>query len=528
MKKSLKLFSALVMALAVFMPAGAVNVLTVFDGDEYGYSPIDNSYIDEVGTRGQVIYPAASLAEMNGEVINSIMFYTSEVTTESGGSIDILIGETTKTTFTGNDYVEGLTKVATISMTAGVTEVKIVFDTPYLYHGGNLVVEAIVTQATMYMFIPYVGDRPLEYTAIDRVGQISRFLPKTTFDYGTAAEYAAKVIPTELTFNTIRAEREDVQIVTLKNIGQNSFTPVVSTTAPFSVSQPNAVLLAEESLEIPVTFAPAADGTYTGTLTIDCGQAGILEVALNGTALEAADELIVGDETDYAGYVPIYGTDIDIVGTRGQMIYPADMLTDMVGGNIIGLKFFTKDNVQMDGGVIQLSLKVVDQTVFTETVAATDLTAVATVSPELNGTNLEFIFDEPYKYDGGNLLVECLITEAGTTTYRQTFFWGTPVEENVSLSTTWDFNEWLTEFVPFMPKVDFTYQKGEVPAGKRGDVNKDNNVTIADVTALIDYLLSGDGTNIDVKAADCNVDNNVTIADVTALIDYLLGGNWTN
>ena len=525
MKKSLKLFSALVMALAVFMPASAVNVLTVFDGDEYGYSPIDNSYIDEVGTRGQVIYPAASLAEMNGEVINSIMFYTSEVTTEGGGSIDILIGETTKTTFTGNDYVEGLTKVATISMTAGVTEVKIVFDTPYLYHGGNLVVEAIVTQATNYMFIPYVGDRPLGYTAITR-GEISKFLPKTTFDYGTAAEYAAKVIPTELSFNTIRAEREDVQIVTLKNIGQNSFTPVVSTTAPFSVSQPNAVLLAEESLEIPVTFAPAAEGTYTGTLTIDCGQAGILEVVLNGTALEAADELIVGDETDYAGYVPIYGTDIDIVGTRGQMIYPADMLTDMVGGNIIGLKFFTKDNVQMDGGVIQLSLKVVDQTVFTETVAATDLTAVATVSPELNGTNLEFIFDEPYKYDGGNLLVECLITEAGTTTYRQTFFWGTPVEENVSLITTWDFNEWLTEFVPFMPKVDFTYQKDEAPAGLRGDVNGNGDVKIDDVTALIDYLLSGDASSINIANADCNQNGDVKIDDVTALIDYLLSGTW--
>ena len=33
MKKSLKLFSALVMALAAFMPASAVNVLTVFEGD---------------------------------------------------------------------------------------------------------------------------------------------------------------------------------------------------------------------------------------------------------------------------------------------------------------------------------------------------------------------------------------------------------------------------------------------------------------------------------------------------------------
>lgn len=131
----------------------------------------------------------------------------------------------------------------------------------------------------------------------------------------------------------------------------------------------------------------------------------------------------LGDQTDYAGYVPLYGADIDNVGTQGQMIYPADMLTKMVGGSILGLKFFTKDKVQMDGGVIQLSLKVVDQTVFNETTPVTELTAVATVSPTYNGTDLEFLFNEPYSYNGGNLLVECLVTEAGTTNYRQTFFW---------------------------------------------------------------------------------------------------------
>jgi hypothetical protein len=53
-------------------------------------------------------------------------------------------------------------------------------------------------------------------------------------------------------------------------------------------------------------------------------------------------------------------------------------------------------------------------------------------------------------------------------------------------------------------------------------------VTIADVTALIDYLLSGDSTNINLDAADCNTNQEVTIADVTALIDYLLSGNWPN
>ena len=59
--------------------------------------------------------------------------------------------------------------------------------------------------------------------------------------------------------------------------------------------------------------------------------------------------------------------------------------------------------------------------------------------------------------------------------------------------------------------------------GMTGDVNGDNAVTIADVTALIDILLSGATAP---AGADCNNDGQVTIADVTALIDYLLSGSW--
>ena len=63
---------------------------------------------------------------------------------------------------------------------------------------------------------------------------------------------------------------------------------------------------------------------------------------------------------------------------------------------------------------------------------------------------------------------------------------------------------------------------GEVVAH---DVNKDGKLSIADVTALIDYLLGGDGSAIDVEAANVNGNDGVTIADVTALIDILLSGN---
>lgn len=57
-----------------------------------------------------------------------------------------------------------------------------------------------------------------------------------------------------------------------------------------------------------------------------------------------------------------------------------------------------------------------------------------------------------------------------------------------------------------------------------GDVNGDAAVNIADVTALIDYLLGSSGDFFEVNA-DVNQDISINIADVTSLIDVLLSGN---
>ncbi len=58
-----------------------------------------------------------------------------------------------------------------------------------------------------------------------------------------------------------------------------------------------------------------------------------------------------------------------------------------------------------------------------------------------------------------------------------------------------------------------------------GDVDGDGNVGIADVTALVDYIL--DHSNVIVAdAADVDQDGNIGIADVTVLIDYILNGTW--
>ncbi len=58
-----------------------------------------------------------------------------------------------------------------------------------------------------------------------------------------------------------------------------------------------------------------------------------------------------------------------------------------------------------------------------------------------------------------------------------------------------------------------------------GDVNRDNAITIADVTALVNIILGKDDEEqlYSHVAADVNEDGDITIADVTALVNLILG-----
>jgi len=58
-----------------------------------------------------------------------------------------------------------------------------------------------------------------------------------------------------------------------------------------------------------------------------------------------------------------------------------------------------------------------------------------------------------------------------------------------------------------------------------GDANDDGQVTIKDVTVLINYLLSGVADPFNATNADVSGDGNITIKDVTALINLLLSGD---
>ena len=58
-----------------------------------------------------------------------------------------------------------------------------------------------------------------------------------------------------------------------------------------------------------------------------------------------------------------------------------------------------------------------------------------------------------------------------------------------------------------------------------GDVDGDGTIGIADVAALIDYILNGDDSSINLQAADFDESGEINIADVSELIDYMLNGD---
>ena len=184
-----------------------------------------------------------------------------------------------------------------------------------------------------------------------------------------------------------------------------------------------------------------------------------------------ANELTVCDENENAyGFIPVYGYWFDSEG-MSQQIYPAEMLTDMAGGKITALKFYTcatwgdgwEDfTIAFKDGEILLALKEVDQTAFAdEDPMIGGATVVAVTEAEEGGLYLTFELDEPFEYNGGNLLVECYWD--GTGTWGRTYFVGQEFDYNCSYYGYEYWGDWTESTSAVLNMCTFTYEVDDVP-----------------------------------------------------------------
>ena len=189
--------------------------------------------------------------------------------------------------------------------------------------------------------------------------------------------------------------------------------------------------------------------------------------AAQANELTVCDNGVVGE--DAWGSIPVYGYWFDTEGMT-QQIYPAEMLTDMAGGQITSLTFYTAATwgagyenyaIAFDGAEILLSLKEVEQDAFAdEDPMIGGATVVAVSEAEYGGVYLTFELDEPFEYNGGNLLVECYWDGEGS--WGSTYFLGEETDRNTAYYGIDYYGEWSEYAFNVLNKVTFTYEAGEV------------------------------------------------------------------
>ena len=434
MKKNLLFF---VLAFVACFVGAKADEIVVADGEDTNYYlPIKGSYCDTEGTYGYMIYPKEDLAEIAGAEISGLMFHFKTTMSENnaGCVLQMSLKEVDDATIPNNSTTYSDLKVCgTYTIVGGETTMPFSFAENFAYSGEkNLLVEVkVITASSGYADFYTYGVRQtagvntsLSYYSY---GTLQNFIPKATIEYVTeAVDWDAKVTPEGIDFGKIYTGEQATQNITIKNRGLNAFTPTFTVDAPFSVNW-DTEIASGETVEVPVVFNPEADGVYNNNLAVTCGEAGTFNVSLKGTSIEAGSEIVVCEGTNQNGYIPVYGYYYDTQGTTSQFIYPAEMLTQLQGRAITSVKFFSNSTILFKEGKLQLSAKEVDYTTFVRETATsvpsnavTDMKVVATIVPTGEDTELEFVFDEPFVYNGGNLAFETYV-----------------VEKNNYASTTW-------------------------------------------------------------------------------------------
>lgn len=118
--------------------------ITLADGGNTNSNSPFYGYWTDAYQRNQIIYPASRLVEYNGSVLKSMKFYSTGTCTNWGTRrIAVKLAEVEASTFATATAIN--TEMVTVFNTAQVEllsdGIQVTFDDPYLYNGGNLLVE---------------------------------------------------------------------------------------------------------------------------------------------------------------------------------------------------------------------------------------------------------------------------------------------------------------------------------------------------------------------------------------------------
>ena len=355
------------------------------------------------------------------------------------------------------------------------------------------------------------------------------------------------VDPASLDFGSVNVGRSVTQIFHVSGHNLLDGTEVTFTrsgNASFSVSP--ETLSTEEVMngaDIAVTYTPSTATTHTATIYVRNPGAPDATVSLIGTGITVP--VLATDPTEFdfnttvgtpvtgefilTGYNLGGAVSLSVVNSTGGFSINKTNVTKAAAAN--GVPITVTYNPTAPGNH---SAQVMVRSKNADTIYV-DLTGKATVTthtPVMQPANMDYVTSSSFRADWTDN------TYAGVISSYTLECTGEGNTINVPGITNKNYTlENLTAGAMYSYKVKALYTDGTEslwsnieqvtllsgPTFEVGDVNTDGAVNIADVTALIDYLLSGG--DIDLYCADVNGDSSINIADVTALIDKLLSGN---
>ena len=231
-----------------------------------------------------------------------------------------------------------------------------------------------------------------------------------------------------------------------------------------------------------ITVAPAEPGSLLRSYNVDgltrgtayhiylksaCGDYWLHATATT-KSLTFCNDIVIADGTDENSYVPIYGMYMDDpIGM--QSVYPASMLTDAMGKTISSLHYYVTSTSPSgtDWGTKPLQVymaEVSDADLANGYLSVSDLTPVfdgnivgSTVTPA-NGLNITL--DQPFTYNGGNLLIAMRANPSDVSGWKTVNYYGVSAQNASrygSGSANYNFTSSSPSTANFLPKFSFTY-----------------------------------------------------------------------
>ena len=184
-------------------------------------------------------------------------------------------------------------------------------------------------------------------------------------------------------------------------------------------------------------------------------------LAIGLAPLHAQVELTVSDGTAEDEHVPFYGFYLDNATQKVQTIYKADQLAIMMGASINNITFYSKENITKDFSKMNIawSIGVTEENDLNAGFITNEINPIYE-GQFINTENNKIIIplSTPFKYTGGNLVIEFKKTNAESV-YERIHFYGIDTSDKAS---RYSYGSSTNVAINFSPKTTFGYTPGEL------------------------------------------------------------------